>query len=321
MNARSDRDARMNGDPAMAVRGLVKVYGRKLFSRKGFRALDGVTLEVPRGSVFGLLGPNGAGKTTLIKILLGLVRRYEGEAVLSGRPPGDPSSRRTAGFLPESHRLPPYLTGRQVVRLFGMMSGADRKDLDARIPRLLELVGMEKSADRKVREYSKGMQQRIGLAQALVHEPEIVFLDEPTDGVDPVGRAAIRGIVESLKQRGITVFINSHLLMEVELVCDRVAILSKGRLIREGTVDDLTPRTGKVHFELREPRADLAKLLEGIGTGFSALPSGFELTVTDAELDRAIDRLRSAGAGIREITQRRLTLEESFLHLVGKEPV
>ena len=321
MNARSDRDTRINGGPAMAVRGLVKIYGRRLFSRKGFRALDGVTLEVPRGSVFGLLGPNGAGKTTLIKILLGLVRRYEGEAVLCGLPPGDPASRRTAGFLPESHRLPPYLTGRQVIRLFGMMSGADPGDLDARIPRLLELVGMEKSADRKVREYSKGMQQRIGLAQALVHEPEIVFLDEPTDGVDPVGRAAIRGIVESLKQRGITVFINSHLLMEVELVCDRVAILSKGRLIREGTVDELTPRTGKVHFELREPRADLPTLLEGVGTGFSALPSGFELTVTDAELDRAIDRLRSAGAGIREITQRRLTLEESFLHLVGKEPV
>jgi ABC-2 type transport system ATP-binding protein len=318
MNARSDRD----GAPAMSVRDLVKVYGRKLFSRKGFRALDGVTLEVPRGSVFGLLGPNGAGKTTLIKILLGLVRRYEGEASLGGRPPGDPASRRTAGFLPESHRLPPYLTGRQVVRLFGMMSGADPTDLDARIPRLLELVGMEKSADRKVREYSKGMQQRIGLAQALVHEPEIVFLDEPTDGVDPVGRAAIRGIVEGLKQRGITVFINSHLLMEVELVCDRVAILSKGRLIREGTVDELTPRTGKVQFHLREPRGDLATLLEGIGSGLNALPpSGFELTVTDAELDRAIDRLRSAGVGIREITQRRLTLEESFLHLVGKAPV
>src|SRR5262249_46114710 len=155
MNARSDLD----GGPAMSVRGLVKVYGRRLLSRKGFRALDGVTLEGPRGSVFGLLGPNGAGKTTLIKILLGLVRRYEGEAALGGRPPGDPSSRRTAGFLPESHRLPPYLTGRQVVRLFGMMSGADPKDLDERIPRLLELVGVEKSADRKGREDSKGMQQ------------------------------------------------------------------------------------------------------------------------------------------------------------------
>jgi ABC-2 type transport system ATP-binding protein len=198
-----------------------------------------------------------------------------------------------------------------------MMSGAHPRDLDARIPRLLELVGMEKSADRKVREYSKGMQQRIGLAQALVHEPEIVFLDEPTDGVDPVGRAAIRSIVEDLKRRGITVFINSHLLMEVELVCDRVAILSKGRLIREGSVDELTPRTGKVHFELREPRDDIAALLAGVGTGLVPLNSSFELAVTEAELDTAIDRLRAARVGIREITQRRLTLEESFLHLVG----
>jgi ABC-2 type transport system ATP-binding protein len=319
MNARSDRDAGTNGDSAMSVRDLVKVYPKGVFSKKGFRALDGVSLEIRRGSVFGLLGPNGAGKTTLIKILLGLVRRYRGDAVLCGLPPGDPSSRRKAGFLPESHRLPPYLTGRQVVRLFGMMSGATPSDLDARIPRLLELVGMEKSADRKVREYSKGMQQRIGLAQALVHEPEIVFLDEPTDGVDPVGRAAIRGIVEDLKRRGITVFINSHLLMEVELVCDRVAILSKGKLIREGSVDELTPRTGKVQFELREARADLATLMSGIGTGFGPLARGFELKVTDVELDQAIDRLRSAGVGIREIAQRRLTLEESFIHLVSGE--
>src|SRR6185295_13296562 len=137
----------------------------------------------------------------------------------------------------------------------------DARDLEEKTPRLLELVGMTKSADRKVREYSKGMQQRIGLAQALVHEPEVVFLDEPTDGVDPVGRAAIRGIVEDLKRRGVTVFINSHLLMEVELVCDRVAILSKGKLIREGTVDELTPRTGKVQFELRDPRPDVATIL------------------------------------------------------------
>src|SRR4029079_12519198 len=136
-------------------------------------------------------------------------------------------SRETVGFLPEAHRLPGYLTGRQVVRLFGMMSGCDPEVIDERMPSLLDLVGMRSSADRKVREYSKGMQQRIGLAQALIHEPSIVFLDEPTDGVDPIGRAAIRGIVEDLKRRGITVFINSHLLMEVELVCDRVAIMSK----------------------------------------------------------------------------------------------
>lgn len=314
MNADSDRSG-----AALSVRDLGKTYGKGLFSRKGFRALDGVSLEIPRGSVFGLLGPNGAGKTTLIKIVLGLVRGYAGDALLCGLPPRDPASRRRAGFLPESHRLPPYLTGREVVRLFGMLSGADPRSLDAKIPRLLELVGMEKSADRKVREYSKGMQQRIGLAQALVHDPEVVFLDEPTDGVDPFGRAAIRGIVEDLKRRGITVFINSHLLMEVELVCDRVAILSKGKLVREGSVDELTPRTGKVRFVLRDRAADAAAIVAGIGNGFFAHDDGFELAVNDGELDLAIDRLRAARVGILEISQRRLTLEESFLGLVGKE--
>jgi ABC-2 type transport system ATP-binding protein len=304
------------GGPALAVRDLHKVYGRRIWKRGGFRALKGVTLEIPAGTVFGLLGPNGAGKTTLIKILLGLVRGYEGEALLLGRPPGDPGSRRGVGFLPEAHRLPGYLTGRQVMRLFGMMSGADADELDKRIPRLLELVGMTNSADRKVREYSKGMQQRIGLAQALIHDPQVVFLDEPTDGVDPVGRASIRGIVQELRSRGVTVFINSHLLMEVELVCDRVAIMLDGVVIRDGSVDELTPRTGSVRFDLREAPADLERILQGVGTDLERIPTGFMLKVTDAELDGAIDRLRAARVGIREISQRRLTLEESFIHLV-----
>jgi ABC-2 type transport system ATP-binding protein len=306
-------------DAVLSVRGLGKTYGKGLLRRKGFRALDGVSLEVGRGTVFGLLGPNGAGKTTLIKILLGLVRGHEGEALLFGRPPGDPHSRRRVGFLPESHRLPGYLTGRQVVRLFGMMSGATESEVEQRIPRLLDLVGMQPSADRKVREYSKGMQQRIGLAQALIHGPELVFLDEPTDGVDPVGRAAIRAIVQDLKRDGVTVFINSHLLMEVELVCDRVMIMTKGKVLREGSVDDLTPRTGAVYFDLRTVPDGLEAMLAGIGTDFRAANSGFELKVSEDELDRAIDRLRGAGIGIRGITQRRLTLEESFIHLV-KEP-
>jgi len=314
MSDRDDRAART----VLAVRDLRKVYGKRLWRRGGFRALNGVTLEIPAGTVFGLLGPNGAGKTTLIKILLGLVRGYEGEAHLLGRPPGDPGSRRGVGFLPEAHRLPGYLTGRQVMRLFGLMSGGDPVELDRRIPPLLELVGMTKSADRKVREYSKGMQQRIGLAQALIHEPQVVFLDEPTDGVDPVGRASIRGIVQELRSRGVTVFINSHLLMEVELVCDRVAIMLDGSVIREGSVDELTPRTGSVRFDLREPPADLERVLGGVGTDLVRIPTGFTLKVTESELDAAIDRLRAAGVGIREISQRRLTLEESFIHLVNR---
>jgi ABC-2 type transport system ATP-binding protein len=296
----------------------VKTYGKGFFGSGGFRALDGVTLEVGRGQVFGLLGPNGAGKTTLIKVLLGLVGRHEGEAQLFGLPAGHPDSRRRVGYLPEAHRLPGYLTGRQVIRLFAMMSGIDGDEADLRMPRLLELVGMREAADRKVREYSKGMQQRIGLAQALVHEPELVFLDEPTDGVDPVGRASIRAIVQDLKDRGVTIFINSHLLMEVELMCDRVVIMVQGKILKEGTIEELTPRTGAVRVELREAPADLEALLAGLGSGLRRDGNAFEVKLSDAELDQTIDRLRARGLGIRSLDQRRLSLEESFIDMVRK---
>jgi ABC-2 type transport system ATP-binding protein len=305
--------------PILRVSGLSKTYGKRLLSRKGFRALDGVTLEVGRGSVFGLLGPNGAGKTTLIKILLGLVRGYEGEATLFDAPPSDPRSRRRVGYLPEAHRLPGYLTGRQVMRLFGKMSGCDPHAVEERVNPLLDRVGMLQSADRKVREYSKGMQQRLGLAQALVNDPELVFLDEPTDGVDPVGRAAIRELVLELKRRGVTLFINSHLLMEVEMICDRVVIMSKGKIIREGSMDELTPRTGGVRFEMRAIPQNLPALLAGVGTGLQVDGTSFELKLNDDEIDLAIDRLRAGGVGIRAISPRRLTLEESFIDLVRKE--
>jgi len=178
---------------------------------------------------------------------------------------------------------------------------------------------MTAAADRKVREYSKGMQQRIGLAQALVNEPELVFLDEPTDGVDPIGRAAIRELVTELKHRGVTLFINSHLLMEVEMICDHVVIMHKGRIIRQGTIDELTPRTGAVRFELASVPQNLAGILAGIGLDLRIEPAGFTLKANPEELDRAIDRLRSASISIRGISQRRATLEESFIDLVNVE--
>jgi ABC-2 type transport system ATP-binding protein len=305
-------------DALISVRNLSKTFGKRLW-KQGFRALDGVTLEVGRGSVFGLLGPNGAGKTTLIKILMGLAVGWEGEARIFGRRAGDPEPRGRIGFLPEAHRLPGYLTGRQVLRLYGMLSGKSRAWVEERIPGWLEQVGMTKSADRKVREYSKGMAQRIGLAQALIHEPELVFLDEPTDGVDPVGRAAVREIVKRLRERGVTVFINSHLLMEVERVCDRVVIMSRGRIIREGTVDELTPLTGRVSFEIAPVLADLEGLLAGLGQGFKRHEQGFELSLDQPAQDDAIDRLRRVGVSIKSVSPRKLTLEESFIDLVREE--
>jgi ABC-2 type transport system ATP-binding protein len=304
--------------PLIRVSNLGKTYGKGLTS-KGFRALDGVSLEVGRGSVFGLLGPNGAGKTTLIKVLLGLARKTDGEAELFGAPAGTTGVRARVGYLPEAHRLPGYMTGRQVLELFGMMCGRDRQWLRARIPAMLELVGMREAADRKVREYSKGMQQRVGLAAAMIHEPELIFLDEPTDGVDPIGRAAIRAVVLTLKDRGVSVFINSHLLMEVELICDRVVIMNKGKILREGTIAELTPRTGRVRFELESVPAHIAKLLEGVGSNLETQPQGFELQVTDAELDQCVDRLRAAGISIRGLAARRVNLEQAFIQLMQEQ--
>jgi len=299
----------------ISIRDLEKTYGKRPW-KSGFRALRGVSLEVGRGSVFGLLGPNGAGKTTLIKILMGLVPGWTGEANLFGERAGRISPRRRVGFLPEAHRLPGYLTGRQALELFGMYSGRSRAWLKQAIPPWLERIGMEHSADRKLREYSKGMQQRIGLVQALLHEPELVFLDEPTDGVDPVGRKVVREIVDELRAKDVTVFINSHLLMEVERICDRVVIMARGRLIREGTIEELTPRTGRSAFEIDPVPPDLERLLAGAGANFVRTERGFEVDLSPAEQDALVDRLRAAGVSIRAISAGKLSLEDAFIDLI-----
>ncbi|HVS17890.1 MAG TPA: ABC transporter ATP-binding protein [Planctomycetota bacterium] len=304
--------------PYLRVRDLVKVYGKRPW-KAGFRALDGVDLEVGPGVVFGLLGPNGAGKTTLVKILLGLVRGYEGEAQLFGEPVGRAAPRARVGYLPEAHRLPGYLTGWQVLDLFGRLCGKDGAQLRARIPELLDTVGMAEAAHRKVREYSKGMQQRVGLAQAMIHEPDLLILDEPTDGVDPVGRAAIRDVVLELKRRGTSIFINSHLLMEVEQICDRVVIMDRGRILREGSIADLTPDTGVVRFDLEPVPEDLEALLAGLGRGLARHARGFEFSAAPDDVDAAIDRLRVRGVSIRALQQRRLNLEQAFIDLMRKE--
>jgi ABC-2 type transport system ATP-binding protein len=196
------------------------------------------------------------------------------------------------------------------------MCGCERDKLERRVPEVLELVGMRDAAKRKLREFSKGMTQRMGLAQALIHEPELIILDEPTDGVDPVGRAAVRQIVQSLKERGVTVFINSHLLQEVELICDRVVIMVKGKLVREGAIEELTPRNGRYRFELASVPPNLRVMLGDLGAGFEAHERGFEVQLSDAELDRCVDLLRAAGVSIRGILARRLNLEQAFIQLV-----
>ena len=219
--------------PVIEANGLSKVYSSRFGTRR-VRALDGVDLSVGPGEVFGLLGPNGAGKTTAVKILLGLTRATEGSARLFGIPVSDPESRRRVGYLPEGHRFPGYLTARQTLSIFGRMSGVDRATLKTRIPELLERVRLSDWLDVKVKKFSKGMTQRLGLASALVHDPEVLLLDEPTDGVDPVGRREIRDLLQQEAARGRAILLNSHLLSEIELTCDRVAVLRKGKVAEIG---------------------------------------------------------------------------------------
>ena len=218
--------------------------------RGRIRALCGIDMQVRRGEVFGLLGPNGAGKSTLVKILMTVIRPTECRGTMLGQPVGHKPTLAKVGYLPEHHRFPPYLSGSQVVDFYGALAGMPRADRRRRTGELLELVGMKDWAKKKVGSYSKGMRQRIGIAQSLVNSPEIILLDEPTDGVDPVGRRDIREIVQRLRSEGRTVFINSHLLSELEMVCDRVAILVRGRVVSQGTIDELTADKRRYEIEL-----------------------------------------------------------------------
>ena len=265
---------------AIEARGLRKVYRSRLGGRS-VEALTGIDLRVEPGEVFGLLGPNGAGKTTTVKILLGLTHATAGEASLFGIPVGDPESRRRVGYLPEGHRFPGYLTARQTLAIFGRMSGVDTSDLRARIPRLLERMRLSEWADVRVKKFSKGMTQRLGLAAALVHEPDVLMLDEPTDGVDPVGRREIRDLLQEEAAKGRAILLNSHLLSEVELICGRVAVLRKGAVAAEGKIEDLTAVTS--HYKLVASGVDdslLAQIRE-TGAAVERVNGHFDLTARD----------------------------------------
>jgi ABC-2 type transport system ATP-binding protein len=235
-------------------------------------ALRGIDMQVERRSVFGLLGPNGAGKSTLVKILMTVIRASAAKGTVLGFPVGDKAALRHVGYLPEHNRFPEYLTGAQVLDFFGAMAVVPRAERKKRSAELLELVGMKDWANKPVRTYSKGMRQRMGIAQALMNDPDLVVLDEPTDGVDPVGRRDIRNVLLHLKDRGKTVFLNSHILSELEMVCDRVAILVQGRVSSQGTLDQLTAHRRCYEIELAAENETVA---ETIFRG--ALPPGASL--------------------------------------------
>jgi ABC-2 type transport system ATP-binding protein len=233
-----------SAEPAIDLRQVFKTYGKRV------QALQGVDLRVRRGEVFGLLGPNGAGKSTLVKIIMTVVRPTRVEGTVLGHAVGHKPTLARVGYLPENHRFPKYLTGRQVLDFFAALAKVDRATRRRRSAELLDIVGMTQWADTKIATYSKGMLQRVGLAQALVHDPDLVMLDEPTDGVDPVGRRDILDILGRLRGQGRTVFVNSHALSELESICDRVAILVKGRVAKQGTLDELTVARQRYEIEV-----------------------------------------------------------------------
>ena len=306
---------------ALSSTSLSKTYRNGFLNQRPVRALEDFSLEVESGQIFSLLGPNGAGKTTFIKILLSLARPSTGSAIILGENLPSTRVRSRIGYLPENHRYPGYLTGEQVLRLFGQLSGVPHAAVETRITPLLKMVGMDQWRTMKVKKYSKGMLQRIGLAQALINEPELIFLDEPTDGVDPVGRKEIRDILRNLKEQGKTVFLNSHLLSEVELVSDRVAILDKGKLLKTGTVDELTTTGSRYQIGFVPPlpesfRLEAAALVLQISYAPEALTGELKST---QELNRLIDLLRKHGVELTSITRQRSTLEESFLNLLKRE--
>jgi ABC-2 type transport system ATP-binding protein len=309
---------------AISISHLTKTYRSGFFGGPGIRALDGVSLEVPEGSIFGLLGPNGAGKTTLVKILLGLVSPTDGEAELLGTPVQSPAARRRVGFLPEHHRVPGFLTAAQALQVYGRLADVPAKPRTRRLEILLEKVGLEDQADAKVHTFSKGMLQRLGLAQALLNQPDLLFLDEPTSGVDPVGRRGMRDLVLDLRDDGVTIFLNSHLLSEVEKVCTQVAILREGRLVRTGRMDELTAADQGYDLEAT-PIPE--RVLESLPiTSASTTPSDpslvrYRLHVDDRRhLNAVLDQLRSHDVEIASLAPPRRSLEDYFVDAVEPEP-
>lgn len=300
----------------VAVTSLRKLY-RSSFGRPPIRALDGISFAIEAGQLFGLLGPNGAGKTTTVKILLGLTHATDGVARIHDLQVTDPESRRRVGYLPEGHKIPGYLTARQTLSIFGRMSGMEKRDIERRSGELLERLHLSQWIDVRVKKYSKGMTQRLGLACALIHSPDVLLLDEPTDGVDPVGRREIRDILRDEAKNGTAVLINSHLLSEIELTCDHVAVLRNGKVAAAGTVDELTRKSAKYRM-IASPvdEALIASFIE-TGAGVDRVNGHFELSVSDAQhLNVLIDKLRARGGMLTELAPIRSSLEDVFVDLI-----
>lgn len=333
-----------NSSAGVAIRAvdLRKTYREGLFRRKKFQALNGVSFEVPAGRVFGLLGPNGAGKTTFVKVLMGIIRHTSGSATVFGAPAGSLAARRMIGYLPEKLSLPNYLTGFQALEYCGGLSGLSGRQVRAKRDELLSMVGLEGWGKSRISKYSKGMVQRLGLAQSMLHQPKLLVLDEPTDGLDPKARAGVREILLRLSKGGTTVFLNSHLLQEVEVLCQEVAILSEGNVkycgpvagihdflqVSRGRTEGLSVKimvagtADAVATIVHVDKPTVAWNPNGIAEANVKAQSDGQWMITEqladqTQVDARIDLLRKAGLSIVSIVPQRLTLEAAFLELVG----
>jgi len=291
--------------------GLTKVY-------PGGGGCRDITLSVGEGEVFGLLGPNGAGKSTFVKVLVGLLSPTSGQARLFGRPPSDPAARRQIGFLPENFRYPDWLTVKELLAFHGGLAGLAPAEIKEAIPRVLELVRLSGVERKKVGTFSKGMQQRLGLAVALLARPRLLFLDEPTSALDPVGRQEVRRLIQDLKEAGVTVFLNSHLLGEVERVCSRVGILKDGRLVAAGELPSLLNAWLEVEIEVDRVDEGLLAALRPLVQDLRWEGSRITARVGErADIPRLARAVVERGLALYALRPRSNSLEDVFLELVA----
>ncbi|MDP9337733.1 MAG: ABC transporter ATP-binding protein [Acidobacteriota bacterium] len=282
--------------------------------------MSNLSVAVRRGEVFGFLGPNGAGKSTSIKMLLGLVKPSSGQAFVLGAPSDDVEIRRKIGFLPEDFRFYSWLTATELLHLHGRLFGMGAARLRERVPALLELVGLTPHREKRLRDFSKGMLQRIGLAQALIHEPELVFLDEPTSGLDPMGRRLVRDVIRAERERGATIFLNSHILSEIEITCDRVVFIKEGRVVASHDLRANPEGEVRLAARVRNLSADAIAGLAKWGSG--AHLEGERLTLVPRSADGLPEILRhlvASGADVFEYRPEHVSLEDLFLKIMGED--
>jgi len=281
------------------------------------KALEACSLQVDQGKIFSLLGPNGAGKTTLIKILTGIIHPTNGGAKILGHVFTDFSIHHRMGYLAENHRFPEFLNAQQVLFYYGKMAGVSKSALQEKIPQLLATVRLQDWGRTKIRKFSKGMMQRLGLAHALINDPDLIFLDEPTDGIDPIGRKEIRDLLKMLREQGKTIFLNSHLLSEVERISDEVAILNKGTLLQKGSVDDFISIKEQFQIKVENGTAQLPQICQELQIPVTHVNDFYTVAVKEmGQLNELIDRLREQKILIQAIIPRKITLEDFFIEVI-----